>query len=147
MRVRHANRLVALFVALAFVPLTAGCGGDDGEPTGGNGQADPLLGTWTATSFVVDGLDIIAGGTSASLSFFSGGSYSFSVTNDDSGFLCEGPFNCIDFGDFTSTSSTIVLEPGTVDEISLNYTLSGTTLTLSGSIEGRSVSATFQKVG
>ncbi len=148
MRVRHANRLVALFVALAFVPLTAGCGGDDGEPTGGNGQADPLLGTWTATSFVVDGLDIIPGGTSISFSLISGGSYTLSVTNDNqTTFLCGGSFNCSDSGDFTSTSSTIVFDPGTVDEFSLNYTLSGTTLTVSGSVEGQSVSGTFQKVG
>ncbi len=56
MRTLRGSKLLALTVALTL-PLFAGCGGDDDtthDPVPGGG-ANPLLGTWFATSITIVG--------------------------------------------------------------------------------------------
>jgi hypothetical protein len=139
MRLPRVSGYAALLVTLAIVPLTFTCAGEEGLGP----EADPLIGNWDATTFVVDGSDLIADGAAIFFSFFDDGGYFFSVNNETSGLLCEGVASCTDEGDFDVVGGTIVFDPGTVDEVSLSFTISGNTLTVSGSIVGFSLSATF----
>lgn len=138
---RQRTRHGVLIAALVIAPLTLGCGED-----GPTSVPVPLLGVWDATTFVADGVDLVADGTFISFSFFDDASYAFAVTNDVNGIVCDVPPNCSDSGDFETTGNTLVLDPGTVDELTMTYSVSGTTLTVSGTIQGVTFSAAFDKV-
>lgn len=105
-----------------------------------------LVGTWTVTSFVVLGEDHIVPGTSATLTLTSGGAYTLSVTNDQSGSFCGTVgASCTIPGHYSSTSSTITLDPGTEFEATLNYNITGYNMTWTGNIDGIPITATFVK--
>lgn len=91
-------------------------------------------------------MDALAGGVSFTITFSSNGTWSSTVSGDTNGFFCDTGTACTDGGTYTSTASTLTLDPGTIDETALNYTLSGNTVTLTGSIDGNAVSATFTKI-
>lgn len=143
MRAHRTNRLITITIALSSLLLTAGCGDDD--PTG-TGSSNPLVGTWNATSFVVGGFDLIDAGATFSLTLAAGGTESSTITGDTSMFFCETTVDCTDSGTWTSTSTTLTFDPGTVDEFTVTYTISGSTLNFSGTIESTLLSGTFTKV-
>ncbi len=141
MRAHRSSRLVTIAVAASTLWLTAACG-DDG-PTG---SSNPLVGTWNATSFIFDGFDIIDAGATASLTFAADGTSSFTVTGDTNMIFCEGTADCVETDTWVSTSTTVTLDPGGVDEVTVTYSISGSTLTFSGTVDGIAISGTFTKV-
>ena len=133
-------RNFASFALLLFVaPLLLACNGDETGP-----NVSEFVGSWSATSFVADGTDIVAGGTTITFTFTET-TYSFSVTGDTNAFFCDpGVTSCGDNGDLGSTSSSLIFDPGTADEVSLSFNVTGDILTVSGTIDGITLSATFQ---
>ncbi len=135
----------ALLVSLVVGSLAVGCGGDD-EVTGPTPQSGPIIGTWTATSFSIDGFDAIAAGATITFTFSPDGTYAVAVTGDQAGFFCEGTPNCTETGFFSATTSTVVFDEGTADEVTVTISIVGNQLTVNGTIEGFAVSAVFVRV-
>lgn len=131
-------RRSAYVLLTAFIPLTIGCG-DGVEPPPG------LVGTWDATSLVVDGFDLMDDGMTLSFTFTSGGEYSYVVTGDLLDFCNPGQSACSDGGDIEATGSQITFDPGTIDEETFSYSIVGTTLTVSATIDGSTFMFTFEK--
>lgn len=130
---RAASLLVILAVATA-------CGSDSNGPNG-----NPLVGTWDVTSFSVQGMgDLIQQGTSVTITFQSNDNYSIEISNDVAG-LCDTGTACTLTGPFSSTGSTVTLDPGTTDSTLFNYTINGTVLTLTGDIDATPVTIVLQK--
>ena len=90
------------------------------------------------------GQDVIAQGMTLTITLTATGTYTLVVTADLIGSCDPGP-NCTQTGAYTSTATTITVDPGTVDEVTLNYTIQGTTLTLTGSIDAIPVTIVFTK--
>ena len=136
-------RLVSTtLLSLAVGWGVSGCGSD--EDNTGPGGNSPVVGTWNATSFISQGNDLIAQGMSLTFTFAASGAYTFTVTNDQGG-LCDGPANCTDGGPYTATGTQITLDPATVDEAILNYTITGNTMSVTATIDGMAITATFTK--
>jgi hypothetical protein len=135
--------LAAGFCAAAsFGSLTAGCGSDG---KGGTGPNAALYASWNATSFQGLGTDFIADGMTLTLTFDPAGTYTMVVTNDLIGTCDPGP-DCINGGDFSATATQITLDPGSADEVTLNYAISGTDMTFTGDIDGNAVTITFERL-
>lgn len=143
---RRFHTLAVLALTLSATPVLLGCGSDD-EGNGGTGpNVSAFVGSWSALTFEVDGTDIVAGGTTITFTFTET-TYSFAVTNDTNSVLCDpGVTSCGDSGDLGSTSSSIIFDPGTVDEVTFSFNITGDILTVSGTVEGSPVTATFQKL-
>jgi len=131
----------AVFAAGFLLSTTlSACGSD-----GGNGPGNAIEATWNVTSFVVMGVDAIANGMTFQMDLSAGDSYTFDITNDMID-ACTPNADCTVTGSYSHTGSTITIDPGTPDEVTLNYTLQGTTMTLTGSISGTPVTITLTKV-
>jgi len=104
-----------------------------------------VVGTWNATSFDAGGTELIALGMSFSFNFGSNGAYTITITNDQGG-LCDVGTDCVETGPYTATDTQIVLDPGTVDEAILNYSISGTTMTVNADIDGTLITVVLNKV-
>jgi hypothetical protein len=142
MRIHRVSKFAAVIVALASLPLLAACGDD--EPTGGNGNA--LLGSWTVTSFMIEGIgDVIAGSDLQLIFTFTASTYTIVVANDDSGFFCDTGTTCTLPGDYTTTGNTITFDPGTSDEEDFTYFVTGDTLRMTGGIDGSTVDVTLRR--
>jgi hypothetical protein len=141
MRLPRLSGLGTLLVTLAILPLTLTCSDDESLAP----EAQPLFGNWDATAFLVDGFDVVADGADIFVAFYDDGRYHFSAQGDTSGVLCQGPPNCSEGGNYEAVGASVVLDPGTPDELSLRFSVSVDRLTLSGSIGGTPVSATFVK--
>ena len=141
----RARRVLTLVLSLSVTPFLLGCNGDD---EGGNGTgpgSSDFVGSWNATSFVAGGTDIVAGGTGVTFTFTET-TYAFSVTNDANSFFCDtGVLSCGEGGDLSSTETTLTFDPGTVDEVTLNYDVTGDVMTIAGTVDGSPITATFQK--
>lgn len=135
MRIR-AVRAASLLVIFA---LAGACGSDSSGP-----NANALIGTWDATSFSDGTVDIIQQGEGVTITFQSNDNYSIEITNDVAG-LCDVGTDCTLTGSFSSTGSTIALDPGTQDETTFDYAINGTTLTLTGNIDGTDVTIVLQR--
>ena len=121
-------------LVVMLVAALAACDDDD-NPTGVTAD---LVGTWQVTSFTAPGFpDLIAAGMGLTLTLTEN-EYTISITNDQADF-CDGATNCTDSGTYSATSSQITLDPGTVDAITFNYSIQGSTMTWTGSIEGTPV--------
>ncbi len=91
---------------------------------------NPLLGTWGATSFKVDGVEVLAG-TSLTFTVTLNDDLTFSesVSGDTGQVLCEGPTSCSDSGTYLyNTTDFSLCDPGCDER--LQYTISGNTLTV-----------------
>ncbi|MDH3291309.1 MAG: hypothetical protein OEO20_10595 [Gemmatimonadota bacterium] len=130
-------RRSAYVVIAALIPLAIGCG-DGVEPPPG------LVGTWDATSLVVDGFDLMDDGMTLSYTLTSGGNYSYVVTGDLSDYCDPGP-DCSDSGDFTATGTQLTFDEGTAFEETYSYTIVGTTLTISATFGQSTYAFTFEK--
>jgi plastocyanin len=120
--------------SLALSPLALACSDDDNgtEPT------LALVGTWNATSFQGLGQDFIAMGMDLTITFTNTGTYTIAFQNDLIGACDPGPA-CTQNGAYTATSNQVTLDPGTPDTVTFTWAVQGTTLTLSGSIDGTPV--------
>lgn len=138
----HARSLVVLArlsAAVALAPIVLACSDDNGtEPT------NALIGTWRATSFTAQGNNFIAAGMALSVALTANGTYTITITNDQIG-ACEPGPNCTQNGNYTSTSTTVTLDPGSVDVITFTYTIQGTTMTWTGSIDNIPATVVFAR--
>jgi hypothetical protein len=142
-------RLHHLFLATAFTATTIAASitacGSDGDGNVGTGPNNALYDSWNATSFQALGTDFIADGMTLVITFNVAGTYTLDITNDLIG-ACDPDPDCTTGGDFTGSASQITLDPGSPDEVTFNYSIVGTTLTLTGSIEGNPVTITLERV-
>jgi hypothetical protein len=137
----HRALLIAGFSLAAVLPLTVpAC-----DSNGGGGPSNALFASWNATSFMAQGTDYIAGGMVLVMTFQSGGTYVLDVTNDLIGACDPGP-DCSNTGTFTRSGNQLTLDPGSADEVTFVYAISGKTLTLTGSIGGISAAIVLEKV-
>lgn len=132
----------ATLLSLAVAWGVSGCGSDSDNTRPGVNSA--VVGTWNATSFILQGNDLIAQGMSLSFTFAASGDYTFTVTNDQGG-LCEGAANCSDGGPYDASATQITLDPGTQDVTILNYTIVGNTMSVTATIDRTALTATFTK--
>ena len=118
-------------LSVAAVALLVGCGGDSGSPTGPS--ASTLAGTWKATKaeFVSttnasQRVDIVAAGTSLTLTLDNGGSYTQRIVD-------PGQAGQTTTGSWTASQDVLTLRPtGMTWDIQFNMNLAGSTLSLSG---------------
>ncbi len=138
-----ARRALPVTLLAAAVAWSASGCGSDGNTVGPGGN-NAVVGTWDAATFIVQGADLIAQGMSLSITLSASGSYSITITNDQGG-LCDGAASCLDNGLYSASGTQIILDPGTIDEATLNYTIAGTTMTVTAVIDGTPIAATFTK--
>ena len=129
------TRWIALLVAMMSIALLPACGDDGDSSTGPSGSGAAILGTWTATSFNAGGQDFVPMGLTVQLTFATS-TYTISISGDSGNLLCDTGSSCTDGGPFAYTATTITFDPGSMEEATLNYTISGNTLTLTGDIDG-----------
>lgn len=133
--------MVVLFAAIAG----SGCNGEGTEPD----INEAFVGDWFVSSFVVDGVDLVSepgSNLSVSFGFYSDGSYQLIVGGDTSGLLCDLALSCQEQGDFSFSGNAITLDPGTADALTLQYSVVGDVLTLSGTLDGTAFTATFARI-
>ncbi len=123
MKIRRTARLAALTAAVVVLPSVLACG-DSGTDTDEN----PLVGTWSATSVVLNDVEVLVGTSfSITATFGSDGTFSASYSGNTN-FWCGGAPSCTETGTYTFTSSTLTIcDPGC--EAPGPYTISGNTLT------------------
>lgn len=141
----HPRRSSIFFALVAFAVALSACSDDD-NPAGPGGNQDAYVGTWTATSFVVSGMDLIDLGMGLQATLTTS-SYSLTVTDDVVG-ICEGSgsTDCTETGTLSGSGSQVTFDPGTADEVVFDYTIVGSNMTFTGAIDGEPVSITFHKV-
>jgi hypothetical protein len=134
----------ALAPLLLFWVVTPGC----------DSSTDPdideaFIGDWSAESFVIDGVEMIVPGPGAVFNFSVGlyddASYQLIVSGDPTGFFCGGPPGCNASGDYDYTGSTLIFDPGTADEVRVQYAVVGNEMTVSGSAEGTPFTGVLRK--
>ncbi len=132
----------AAILTLALGWTVAGCSSDEGSTAPGVNPA--VVGTWNATSFVVGGIGLIPP-LGMSLVFNANGTYAFSFTNDQGNFCDPGEVSCGETGTYTATGNTMTLDAGTTDEMTLNYSISGSTMTINAIIDGEAIVIVMNK--
>jgi len=144
MSIGHKRGFGRLSFGLLVIALVA-CNGNGTEPD----IDEAFVGDWFVTSFVVDGVDLVTapGSTlNVSFGFYSDGSYQLIVGGDTSGLLCDLAQSCNEQGDFSFSGNVITLDPGTADALDLQFTVSGDTLTISGTLDGTPFTASFERI-
>lgn len=131
------HRLLAMALLL---PLAVAC--SDNDATGP--APDPLAGTWQATSFEALGIDVIDLGMSMRLTLTAARTYTMVITNDAIG-ACDEDSSCTAAGTYSSTSTQLTFDPGLEDEVTFTYLIQGSTMTLTGDIDGTPVTMVLQK--
>lgn len=143
-------RFSVVLALVAFVAAFPACSGSDNNNDNGTGtgpSSDPAyVGVWDATSFSAFGMNAIDLGMELQAEFTTS-MYLLTVTNDQVG-ICDfaGTSDCTSSGDLSGTSSQVTFDPGTADAVTFNYTISGSTMTFTGSIDGTPVTIVFAKV-
>ena len=138
-------RSTILFALVAFAAALSACSDDD-NPAGPGGNQDAYVGTWTATSFVIAGMDLIDLGMGVQATLTTS-TYSLTVTDDVVG-ICDqaGSSDCTESGTLSGSGSQVTFDPGTQDQAVFDYTIVGSNMTFTGEIDGEPVSITFHKV-
>jgi hypothetical protein len=139
-RTRPPFALVVL--AGALVALSA-CSDDD--PT--SPEEPTVVGTWEATSFTAIGLDFIADGMTLTATLTEGGTYTLDVTDDQVGICEETVSDCTRTGPYLATGTMIILSSEEFDDVTFSYTVSSTSMTWGGAIEGIPVAVVFAREG
>lgn len=137
MRVRRASLLAPLYAA-ALTSIVAACSDD------GTGPTAALVGTWNATSFTAFGQDFVAQGMDLTLTLTASGTYTLVITGDLIDACDPGP-NCTETGAYTFTATTITVAPNTADAVTFAYSIQGTTMTFTGSLNGIPATITFTR--
>jgi hypothetical protein len=141
MRRFSGKRRVALLMLIPWLVGAAGCGGDESttEPV-----PTALLGSWVAISMMAGTQDLAVQGMNLSVHFSADGEYSYLISDDLLG-MCEAGPDCNGWGEFSATATRLILDPGTSEAQSFAYSISGDTLTLTGSVQGVAVSLMFER--
>ncbi len=109
---------------------------------------ESLVGTWTLTSFTLDGMEVDFGGTNVEFTFMNDGTVLESVTGDTGHLVCDRPAtSCTDEGSrYIQTDVNLLICDPHCDEIN-DYTISGTTWNFSfdGNDEDPPFTATFER--
>jgi len=142
MRIRSLALITQLCLA-GMVPLAAGCNDDNNEAAGPDANL-PVVGTWTATSLMVNGEDLVAKGMIMNVTFDDSGVYVFHVVGDLLG-LCGDDTECNITGDWTGTDNEVTLNPGETPT-TIDYVTSGDTLTMTGTLAEQPTTIVFQKL-
>lgn len=142
MRTATRRSFTPILLAVAALVVGPGC----------ESSTDPeidevFVGDWISTSFTLGGVEQMVPGASfyISMGLYDDMSYQFIVGGDDSGLLCDGPPSCQEQGDYEYTASRITMDPGTADAFSMQYSVSGNVMTLSGSLDGTSFSGSLER--
>ena len=124
--------------------LVVACGGNGADPE----IDEPFVGNWVASSFLIAGVEHVtpAGDFNVSIGLFEDGSYQLIVNGDPTGLLCDLVPSCVESGDFSHSGSVLTLDPGTADELRLQYSVSGNELSVAGVLDGTPISATFDRI-
>ena len=134
MQLSRIPRRLLLLTLTATAALTGACSDDDDDTTGPGNTA--VVGTWETTSFTANDTDFIANGMTLTATFDGDGTYTFDVTNDQVG-ICGGVVtDCSSSGDYTASASTVTIDAGSVDAVTFDYDIDGTTMTWTGEIDG-----------
>lgn len=133
----------ALVLSLGLGSGSLACGSDGGNGPGG-GVVAALVATWDVTSFVAGGTDLVQSGMGLSMALDNTGGYTLDYTNDQTG-NCDPNPDCTNTGAWSATGTKMTFDPGTPDAVTLNYTVQGTTLTLTGTIDITPVLITAEK--
>lgn len=137
-RTRRRALLTALVALLVALPACS----DNDDPAGPGGGQETYVGTWDATSFSGGGMDLIAMGMTLEATFTTS-TYSLTVTNDQVE-LCGGTAtSCTTNGPLSATASEITIDAGEPDAVTFDYTVTGSTMTWSGDIDGTAVTITW----
>ena len=138
MSVQHAPPRNLLVLVMTFV--VAGCGSSLTAPPAA------IVGQWNATSFTAGRDNEIARGMAVTLTFTDNNQYGLDITNDTIAY-CETGSSCSDSGEYEATSSQITFDPGTDFEGTASYSINGSEMTMNGSFEGLSFTATLERNG
>jgi len=103
-----------------------------------------VVGTWNATSFSALGTDLILDGMTLAATLQEDGTYSFAFTDDQIGACNPGP-DCTSTGTYLVSGAPITLDQGTNDEVTFTYSLQGSGMTWSGSINAVPATITFSR--
>ncbi|MGD8869440.1 MAG: hypothetical protein PVI01_17610 [Gemmatimonadales bacterium] len=119
--------IVVLTIALLSAPLS-GCGDDPISPQ------EILAGTWNCTKYEItysDGIvfDVLNSVDSFTLTFTRDRTYTAVLIEDGT------PIDNAT-GQYSATSSRISFDPGELSEFTLNYSISGDVLTMTGIVTG-----------
>jgi len=142
MKIRSLALISQLCLA-GMVPLATSCSNNDNNPSGPDANL-PVVGTWTATSLMVNGEDLIAKGMVLNATFDDSGIYVFHVVGDLLG-LCGEETECNITGDWTGTDNEVTLNPGETPT-TIDYVTSGDTLTMTGTLAEQPTTIVFQKL-
>ena len=145
----HRRTIPAAVLTLALGWGIAGCSSDEATTgTGtGTGTGNAVVGTWNATSLHAQGgMNLIAQGMAFSLVFNSNGTFAHTTTNDMAGFCDPGMANCGDSGPYTASDRQFTLDAGTSDAITFDYSIAGTRMTITGTVNGTAFIFDMDKV-
>lgn len=140
---RMRTRMFPLLLLSALV-LSASCSSDDSS--GPNDDQDAILGTWHATGFTAGGVDFVALGMDLTMTLADNGTYTIDVTDDQVGVCGDTTTDCETNGPFTYTSSQVTIDAGTTDATTFSYTISGSTMSWTGSIDSTPVTIQMSRV-
>jgi polyisoprenoid-binding protein YceI len=135
----------ALFVAAITATTALGLGISACGSDSGSGPSNALIASWNATSFTAQGTDFIAAGMGLVLTFQAAGTYQIDVTNDQIG-ACSSGTDCTTTGPFSRNGAQVTLDPGTADAVTFTWSIQGTTLTMTGDINGVPATIILEKV-
>lgn len=134
--------LGTLVLAAACVTALGACGEDSPME---NNDDDTIFGIWDATSFNALGTDFIDTGLTVVLNLTGSGQITIDFAGDLLSTFCDTGTTCTQSGDYVATETTITVAPGTEDELTFNYTLSGDTMTWTGLIDNISATIVFSR--
>ena len=147
-RYDSVNRLCTARRFVPIIMLLSALGCDSQEVTDDERDTidSPLVGSWAASSVLVNGVDQVPVGLTLDLFFDEFGTYDIFAGGDSAGLVCDdGQPTCQVTGDYILDSGNLVLDPATPDQITLDYTIGVDRLVLVGVLDGEAVTATFER--
>ena len=128
-------------MVVAALALSAACSGSDG-PTDPD---ETLVGTWNVTHLAVLGSNLISLGMTATVAFTAQDTYTFTITGDLTG-ICGAPVtSCTQTGTWSATSSQLTLDSSVADPVTFSYSITGSTMTWTGALQGIPATVTLVK--
>jgi len=137
---RPNSRSWKLMPMAVLFSLAAACSDDDATGP----DADTLVGAWNVTSLQAFGVDVIDLGTTMVVTLTDNDNYSIVITGDILE-MCATAVGCTQTGSYSATSTQITLDPGLATEIIFDYSLSGTTMTATGNVNGTPINMILRK--
>lgn len=144
MRTHPVRSIATLSGVLLLLGLATACSSSSDSST--NPQVDPLIGTWHVTSYSAVGVgDVIQQGMTVTATFSANNSYSLAITGDKVGACTLPATSCTQSGTWSTSGNTISLTVDPTDVTTFTYSISGTTMTWTGSIDLVPVTITMTK--